>query len=282
MKVLSVFKWSMGQLLKSSQGVLVIIISMTNTYILVSPFARTAKIIDIHLTPAIYPLLINDKIGQLIFLSGYILLLTTIMQDCTYEAIVLPRVGASFTSLGILLQLIMIPILYQTVFTLFSQLWLLNVTEWSLQWGEGWQLLTEQSNWTSNRPIFFPSSFMVTEHTMINATVKTYFFESALLIMIGLIFQLLKCLIHPVAGLFTVMFISLTDVLFYNMFPIPFRIFSPVSLAMLSTFQLPEKESGITEEYSILFFMTTLTLLTIAFIKSDVIWRNTYKKGCLK
>lgn len=66
------------------------------------------------------------------------------------------------------------------------------------------------------------------------------------------------------------------------MMPIPLRILSPVSLAMLSTFQEPEVEAGITEDYAICFYTITLILLVAIHFIVQVIWRKKKRMGCVE
>lgn len=282
LKAINLCKWSLLHAFTSKKSLFVLFVMGMFTYILVSPITNIAEHLGLRLTPLAYPLLVNDKVAHLMLLAGYILLLATIDQNNISQQAVLPRAGYCSAAIGRLLFIAVIALLYQVMITLLSQAWLLNVTDWSLKWGEGWNFLSVPSNTTEFHRVFLPSAFLLSEYTVIEVIWKTYLFEWALLVLLGIVSVSLNKLSGSAAGTFTAMGLSLTDILFYNMFPIPLRILSPVSLSMLSTFQEPERICGITQEYATGFFLVALPILGIAYMYINLLWLKKRKKGCFR
>lgn len=282
MKTVRICIHSLINAFKSTKGLVLLVIMLLYSYVFVSPIADMARLANLRLTPMIYPILLNDKMGQLTFLSGYVLLLSVTMNTSISDQALLPRVGYVAVAFEKVVHMVVLLVLYQIVFICFSQYLLLGITDWTLTWGEGWNLLCIEENWAGYHTVFFPNSFLINEYSAVDAFSKTIVLESALLLWIGLITETLRTLFRPSVAVFSSMMISLSDIFFYNMMPIPLRILSPVSLAMLSTFQEPEVEAGITEDYAICFYTITLILLVAIHFIVQVIWRKKKRMGCVE
>lgn len=282
MKTIRICICSLLNSLKSIKGLVFLIIMLLYSYVFIAPIADMARLANLRLTPMIYPILLNDKMGQLTFLSGYVLLLSITMNTSISDQVLLPRIGYVSAALEKVVHMVVLLVLYQIIFIFFSQSLLLGITDWTLTWGESWKLLCIEENWSGYHTVFFPSSFLISEYSAVDAFMKTVVLESALLLWIGLVAETLRSLFRPGIAVFTSMGISLSDIFFYNMMPIPLRILSPVSLAMLSTFQEPEVEAGVTEDYAICFYMIMLVLLLVIHFIVQVIWRKKKRMGCVE
>lgn len=282
MKILRICTCSLTNAFKSTKGCVFFLIILLYSYVFVVPIADVARIANLRLTPMIYPIILNDKMGHLTFLSGYVLLLSITMNAALSDQMLLPRIGYAEAALAKLVQIAVSSILYQVIFAFFAQLWLFGVTDWTLAWGEGWNLLCIEANWSEFHTVFFPSSFLISEYSAAETIVKTIVLESALLLWIGLVAETLKTIFRPAIAVLTSMAISLSDIFSYNMLPIPLRILSPVSLAMLSTFQEPEVEAGITENYAITFYIISLILLVAIHFINQVSWQKKKRRGCIE
>lgn len=281
MKAITLCKWSLCHVLTSKKSLFVLGMMAMFTYILLSPIVAIARHFDLRLTPLAYPLLVNDMTAHLMLLSGYIFLLAMIDQNNISLQPVLPRASYGSAAAGQLLSITILPLLYQLMMTALSQVWLLGVTDWHIAWGDGWIFLTDPVRTIDFHKVFLPDGFLLHTYTPIDTLWKTYLSEWALLILLGLVSTALNKLSGMALGTFTAMGIAVTDILFYSMFPIPLRILSPVSLAMLSTFQEPERASGVTQEYAFVFFPLVLIVLGAAYMYVNMIWIRKRKKGCL-
>lgn len=282
MKTIRICICSLINSFKSIRGFVFLIIMLLYSHVFVAPIADMARLANLRLTPMIYPILLNDKMGQLTFLSGYVLLLSITMNTAVSDQALLPRIGYVSAALEKVVHMVVLLVLYQVIFIIFTHSLLLGITDWTLTWGEGWKLLCVEANWSGFHTVFYPSSFLINEYSAVDAYMKTVVLESALLLWIGLVAETLRSLFRPAIAVFTSIGIALSDIFFYNMLPIPLRILSPVSLAMLSTFQEPEVEAGVTEDYAICFYTITLISLVAIHFVVQVIWRKKKRMGCVE
>lgn len=281
MKAIVLCRWSLRNALTSKKSLFVLGLMAIFTNVLIAPLITIASYFNLRLTPMTYPLLINDMTAHLMILSGYIFLLATIDQNNICLQPIIPRGGYRASSLGQLLFLIILALIYQLMMTVLSQLWLIGLTDWHIAWGDGWIFLSDPRRTISFFKVFLPNGFLMSTYTPIETIWKTYLSEWALLIILGMISTSLNRLSRTALGSFASMGIALTDILFYGMFPISFRRLSPVSLAMLSTFQELECLNGITQEYAFTFFPVALIVLGAAYMYVNMIWIRKRKKGCL-
>lgn len=164
--------------------------------------------------------------------------------------------------------------------TVLSHMWLVGITTWKINWGDGWKILSVPAYTEQFRKIFLPSDFLIENYSVMEAIWKTYVLEENLLCFIGVLSMMINQVTRSSLGLILVMAVSLSDVLFYNMFPIALRALSPVSLSMLSTFQEPERFFGITEHLAFRFYAIALPVAAVLYFLICTIWEKKRKDGC--
>ncbi len=253
--------------------VVVFVFIATYTWIFVNPLKNAAIAMRTRVTPYTYLFMINDHVVHLTMLSVFLLFLAVILDDTSVLFQRMEKRGYKAAAIGNLLFIIFAVVLFQLAVIFISSMIMMPVLTFDSEWGDGWKLLSVQANLKQFSPMFYPSTFLIEEYSAQDAAIKTMLFETAFLLSLSLMtFIFINCFGKIVAFVWDIA-VVLSDLLFYNLYPIPFRKFSPVSLCMLDTYQKPEIASGITEQYAVIVLTSVLILAVfVYFIGSYLIF----------
>lgn len=230
------------------------------TWIFVNPLKNAAVAMKVRVASYTYLFMINDHVVHLTMLSVFLLFLAVVLNDSTSFIQCLEKWGFKVATVGHIIFAMIIVLLFQAITIAVANVIMSPVQTLDLKWGEGWNLLSIQKNLNQFSPMFYPSAFLIEEYSAQEATIKTLLFETALLLSLTLLTSVLINLANKIVAFLFDIVLILSDLLFYNLYPIPFRKFSLVSLCMLDTYQKPEVASGITEQYARIVFIAVLAL----------------------
>ncbi len=259
---------SVGNITKKENAVVLVLIAVY-TWIFVNPLKNAAMAMGTRVAPYMYLFMMNDHVVHLTMLSVFLLFLAVTLDDSSSLILRMGKWGYRTATIGYLVFVLITVLFFQLTVIIISSVIMMPVLTFDSEWGEGWRLLTVQTNLSQFSPMFYPSAFLVGEYSAQDATVKTILFETTFLLSLTLMtFVFITCVNKVVAFVWDIA-VVLSDLLFYNLYPIPFRKFSLVSLCMLDTYQKPEIASGITEQYGMIVLAAILLLALFAYFVSN-------------
>lgn len=259
---------SVGNITKKENAVVLVLIAVY-TWIFVNPLKNAAMAMGARVAPHTYLFMVNDHVVHLTMLSVFLLFLAVTLDDSSSLILRMGKWEYRTATIGYLVSALIMVLFFQLTVIIISSVIMMPVMTFDSEWGEGWRLLTVQTNLSQFSPMFYPSAFLVGEYSAQDATVKTILFETTFLLSLTLMtFVFITCVNKVVAFVWDIA-VVLSDLLFYNLYPIPFRKFSPVSLCMLDTYQKPEIASGITEQYGMIVLAAISLLALFAYFVSN-------------
>lgn len=242
------------------------------TWIFVNPLKNAAMAMGTRIAPYTYLFMINDHVVHLTMLSVFLLFLAVTLDDSSSMFLCMEKWGYKTATIGYLVSATTTVLFFQLTIIIISSIIMLPVLTFDSEWGDGWKLLSVQENLSQFSPMFYPSTFLIEAYSAQDATIKTILFETVFLLSLALMTFILINFVNKVVAFAWNIAVVLSDLLFYNLYPIPFRKFSPVSLCMLDTYQKPEIASGITEQYAMIVLATVLLLTVFIYFVSSY-WR---------
>ena len=262
----------LGNITKKENTVVFALIAIY-TWIFVNPLKNAAMAMGTRVAPYTYLFMINDHVVHLTMLSVFLLFLAVILDDSSSMLLCMEKWGYKTVTIGYLGSAVIVVFLFQLTVVIISSIIMMPVLTFDSEWGDGWKLLSVQENLSQFLPMFYPSTFLVETYSAQDATIKTILFETVFLLSLTLMTLILINSVNKVVAFVWDIAVVLSDLLFYNLYPIPFRKFSPVSLCMLDTYQKPEIASGITEQYGLTVLAAILILtLSIYFASSYLLF----------
>lgn len=281
MKTGNVYKVFMLRMVTSTRSLLILGLIIGYSFVFSYPMQQIARSMNTTLTPVVMPLLINDQSSHLVLLSGLLFALVLLDFQRELRQVLLVRAGYISYAIGYLCYIITITILYEVSMLLVCQLWLLPVTIWKSDWGDGWRILSKGISLYRYHVTFIPNAYLIENYSASEAMVISVGYECLLMIALALFSNTINTLTRSVGGTFMSMIVILSDMIIYNMFPISFRKFSPVTLAMLSSFMAAEQHIGMTQAFAASYYAIMLLILIACYFLVYVSWLKKNTGGIL-
>lgn len=281
MKAVHIYKLLMIRMITSSRSLWTLGIVLVYTYAFSFPILQLSQKLNITVSPFIMAFLINDQASHIVLLSGLLFALIVLDFQKELRQPLLMRSGYISYAVGYLLYLITIIILYEFIAILLSQLWILPVTNWQNDWGTGWRIICSDAVLYKYHITFIPNIHLMENYSAIEATAISIGFECLLMILLALLSCTMNTITRSISGSLVSMTIILSDMILYNMFPISFRKYSPVTLAMLSSYMEAEKRHGMTHIYAASYYAISLVVLIVSYFLVYSLWLKRNKGGML-
>lgn len=238
-------------------AVLFIIIAIF-IYSYLQPVVLFSKAVNIPITPWAFPHLINDFVCQLVFMSGAIFLFCTAPFRGENYSYLIYRTGKISWQIGNIVYIILLAIIYVAFIKGISIISLLPNISFADEWGKIWGTLAQTDAITQYSIPFMVYHYMIGMFSPLNATLISFFLETACIIWIGLVMYFFNSSCQKPVGTFLGTFFVFLDVVISNSWSPKTFLFSPVTLTQLKSFSGNNVRYGITLNYAVVFYVLTI------------------------
>lgn len=234
--------------------------------------------VDIPVTPFAFPHIVNDLTCQLVIMAGVaVLFCDAPFEDADYMYMV-TRSGRSAWAIGQVLYILLAALAYVLFLWLMSIIPFLDRLDPTASWGKIWGTLVKTDAGSQ-----FGLQFSVTEYLEINydpvkASVISLLLEWSCASWLGMLIYALNKLSGRAAGTVAGVLLILFSVCAYNDWMAWANLFSPVSLAQLTTYSGYSLKYGVTLHYGTAFYVIGLMILVAACVLSNHFTRRIYGK----
>ena len=226
--------------------------------------------------------LINDHSSHTVLLSGLLFALTALDFQKELRQSLLMRSGYISYAIGYLLFILTVVLLYEVFALILSQVWILSVTSWQNNWGTGWEVLCSNDVLYKFHITFIPDPSLIENCSAFDALTLSICLECILMTILAILSSTVNTITRSVCGTLMSMVVILSDIILYNMFPVSFQKYSPVTLAMLSSFVNAEEANGITYMYAVSYYVIALSVLIISYFLIYTLWLKKTKEAYLR
>lgn len=250
---------------------------------MLQPFVDIAKSEGFSLTPFGFPIMQSENIAHLVLLSSAILFLANCPFDDALTFDIIAKCGYKNFFLGNILFIGMFSGIYILFVQFIALLCILPVIDFSFSWGTGWYNYLDINILIRYHTVFPVEPYILYNFSAAEALLLSSLLEWYLVTFLGLLSYCLNRLTHRSLGLLAMVIFALLDLTIYNMYPFFWYFVSPVSLAMLTTYQYSSFSGNVTLAYGQFFFPITIGLLILGCFYIECIL--TKKKGvvlCVK
>lgn len=281
MKAVHIYRLFLLRMITSSRLMWILGFIAGYTYAFSYPIFQIAQKLNITLTPFIMIFLINDHSSHTVLLSGLLFALTALDFQKELRQSLLMRSGYISYAIGYLLFILTVVLLYEVFALILSQVWILSVTSWQNNWGTGWEVLCSNDVLYKFHITFIPDPSLIENCSAFDALTLSICLECILMTILAILSSTVNTITRSVCGTLMSMVVILSDMILYNMFPVSFQKYSPVTLAMLSSFVNAEEGNGITYMYAVSYYVIALSVLIISYFLIYTLWLKKNKGGIL-
>jgi len=231
--------------------------------------------VGIPATPFAFPHLTNDYVCQLIMMAGAILLFCDAPFEEKEYPYMLPRAGRLAWSIGQVIYIIGLALLYVLFIFLFSVLPLAGHLEFAGEWGKIWGTLAKTNAGTEFGVVLQVTEYMVSHYAALPALFISLALEWGCVTWLGLFIYFSNKLTNRPIGTFAGAFCVLLDICIANDWVCWANKFSPITLAQINTYTGYNLRYNITLGYGRGFFavgILVLILLCIFANYKDKVW----------
>ena len=237
-------------------------------YNYVRPIADFCINVNINATPWGFVFLTNDYIMQMIFTACTVAIFCNAPFTEESHIYILARAGKRYWVYGHLYYIISISLVYVLYIYLIGCIALLPAVDFNNGWGKIWGTLARTTAAEQINLQFEIKDYIIGAYSPIKANIYSVLLEWACVSWLGLWIYFLNSLSKKPLGTITGAGFVLLDLMIYNGWIPRAYLFSPITLAQLSTFNGQNLKYGVTLNYSIKFFSASLVLLSVLCIIS--------------
>ncbi len=267
-KARRVFCYQFSRIVTSFRIPLIFVLIGIYIYSTVEPIADFSKAVNIAATPWVFPHLTNDFICQMVFMAGAVILFCDApFTDESYLYIV-SRSGRTAWAGGHVLYILILSLLYVIYIAMVSVVPLIGHLQWSTEWGKILGTLAKTDAASQYALTFTVNGYLTVAFEPVKAMVLSFVLEWACSAWLGLLLYFFNTVTHKMIGTFLSVAFVLLDVMISNEWTPAAYVFSPLTLAQLSSLSGMNQRYGITLAYAAGFFIISLCMLVILCICS--------------
>lgn len=241
------------------------------TFALVSPVAEVCRDFGVRTPPFVYPHLLGDYRVQLVFLG----LALAFFSACPFRddgfAYLVGRCGIRKWNVSNILYIIVAAFLINCLILLSSVLALGSQIIWNNDWGQIYGTLARTALSYQYEIQFACSDYIIGTSTPVTALVLSFFLTWIGLIWCGLLIYYVNSLFNNSAGCIVVCGFLLLDIMIANSANPYYYLFSPITLARLSTYTIYYAHYHLNIIYGMLFFIVGSIMFIIL---SDLLYQR--------
>jgi len=240
-------------------SLLIIITIFIHSYL--QPIKVFSEAVNINITPWALTHLINDYICQIVFMSGAIFIFCTAPfqgENYFYTIYRAERVG---WQIGNVFYIIFMSFVYVSAIQIISVISLFPHIDYVNEWGKIWGTLAQTNAWTQFQLPFTVYAYIIGVFSPAKATIISFLLELLCVIWLGLVIYILNFISRKPIGTAVGAFFVLLDAVISNSFSAKTFLISPVTLTQLKSLSGNNAQYGLTLNYSIWFFMITISIL---------------------
>lgn len=248
------------QELFSYKSLAVMLVMAVYLYSNMEPIRNFSRAVGVKVTPMSSIFLFSDFTCQTTILLGLLCLISNAPFEGKIYRYAVSRAGYRNWTLGVLGYLLCTTFLYVVMVVLFSNLPLLSVMDFHMEWGKIWATLAR-----TNAGMQFELNFNIEDYVIGNYEGNSAFWISFLLewlcmFWLALCTYFFNMTIRKGAGIAVSGLFIFLDTMIYNAWtPWAYR-FSPVTLTNLVSFTKSRIYYGISFQYAAVFFTVTIAV----------------------
>lgn len=263
-RAFKVLVFQMKQALVSPQVLLVLLLIAVFVFSAVQPMNDFSRDVGINVTPWIFPHITNDYVCQLVIMSASILLFCNAPFKNDLQKYLLIRAGNAAWAIGICLYIILLSLIYTFIILFVTVLAVLPQLDFTLRWGK---ILGTLSRTAAAGKYYGLSisinNYIIGAYSPTQATLICFGLEWACCALLGLLTYNINLISQSAAGAYVSAAFVFLDITIANDMSYIFYRFSPVTMAQLSKLTGVQSMYGLTTNYAVAFFLSSILILIL-------------------
>ncbi|XOQ42855.1 MAG: hypothetical protein ACFWTN_00115 [Clostridium sp.] len=262
-KIWRVFVFQIGRIFTTPRIPLIFILLGIYIYSTVEPVADFCRDVHIAATPWIFPHLTNDYVCQMVFMVGVIFLFCDAPFTDESYLYIISRSGRTAWAGGHVLYIVILSLCYVFYMAVIGIVPLLGNLQFSMQWGKILGTLARTNAASQYGLTFSVSNYLTGVFLPVQAMLISFLLEWACISWLGFVIYFFNTITRKMVGTFLSAVFVMLDIMIYNEWTPGAYAFSPITLAQLSSLVGINQRYGITLNYSIQFFVVSLSILVV-------------------
>lgn len=232
-RIVAVWKYQMISQITDSKTLLVLMLVFFYIRSMTEPIMEFSRVVDMKISPCLFPIYMNDWIFPIIILLLYVTLICDAPFKKNGYLFWVARTGKLCWMIGQIAFLATYAIAYTFVVWMITIINLIPRISYEKDWGKVIMTLT-RTDASQQFNVNIMNATVVENYTVIEATMKTIILMSLVLWLIGMIIFMFNYVFKNHIGVVMAVIIIFFDLAIFNLFSEAYYKFSPVSLMKIS------------------------------------------------